>query len=61
MSEQNPLAVRIETASKIIDTSPATITYWVRTGRLPAHKVGRSYRILLADLKAFVDRKGTAQ
>jgi excisionase family DNA binding protein len=57
----NPLAVRVETAAKMLDTSPTTIAFWLRTGRLSGLKVGRSWRVRVSDLKALVDAEGEAR
>ena len=57
----HPLAVRVETAAKMLDTSPTTIALWLRTGRLSGIKVGRSWRVRVADLKALVDAEALAQ
>ena len=50
-----PLAVKIPTAAKLIETSPSTVAAWLREGRLPGIKVGRSWRVRVSDLKALVD------
>jgi excisionase family DNA binding protein len=57
----SPLAVRIETAAKMVDTSPSTIAAWLRTGRLSGIQVGRSWRVRVADLKALVDAEALAR
>jgi excisionase family DNA binding protein len=50
-----PIAVRVETAARLLDTSPATVTHWIRSGRLPAStKIGRSWRIAMSDIKALL-------
>lgn len=50
--ESSPaIAVRVETAARMLDTAPSTVSYWIRTGRLPAVKIGRSWRIQVADLR----------
>jgi excisionase family DNA binding protein len=54
-ADMMPIAVKIETAARLIDTPATTVLFWVKRGRLPARKVGRSYRVLVADLKALVE------
>lgn len=44
------IAVRVETAARMLDTAPSTVSYWIRTKRLPATKVGRSWRIRVEDI-----------
>lgn len=56
----NPLAVRIETAAKMLDTSPSTIALWLRDGRLKGTKVGRSWRVRVKDLEALLEVCGEA-
>jgi excisionase family DNA binding protein len=51
----DPLAVRIPTAAKMIDTSERTVAAWLREGRLSGVKVGRSWRVRVSDLKRIVD------
>jgi excisionase family DNA binding protein len=56
-----PLAVRVETAAKLLDTSPTTIALWLRTGRLRGLKVGRSWRVRTSDLQALLDTEVEAR
>jgi excisionase family DNA binding protein len=57
----HPLAVRVETAAKMLDTSPTTIAWWLRTGRLSGIKVGRSWRVRTSDLQALLDAEVEAR
>jgi excisionase family DNA binding protein len=57
----NPLAVKIATAAKLIDTSPSTVAAWLREGRLPGVKVGRSWRVRVSDLERLVDAEVQAR
>jgi excisionase family DNA binding protein len=57
----SPLAVRVETAAKMFDTSPTTIALWLRTGRLSGFKVGRSWRVRVSDLQALLDGEARAR
>ncbi len=38
-----------------------TVWDWIRRGKLPAMKIGKSYRIREDDLKAFEDARKTVQ
>lgn len=51
----DPIAVSVETAAKMLDAPPATVTFWIRSGRLPAAKIGRAWRIRKADLDALLN------
>jgi excisionase family DNA binding protein len=53
-----PVAVRIETAARLLDASPAMVRFWIKTGRLRATKVGRSWRVRTSDLNAMVEPVG---
>lgn len=48
---QAPVAVRVDTVARMLDTAPSTVLYWIKTGRLPATKVGRSWRIRIEDVR----------
>jgi excisionase family DNA binding protein len=50
----DPLAVKISTAARMVEVSPSTIAAWLRAGRLPGRKVGRSWRVRVSGLKALV-------
>jgi len=54
--EQVPVVVSIDTAARMLDVSYWTLLSWIRHGRLPAAKVGRSWRIRVADIDALVPR-----
>jgi excisionase family DNA binding protein len=47
--------VKITTAARMVEVSPSTIAAWLRSGRLPGRKVGRSWRVRVSDLRALVD------
>jgi excisionase family DNA binding protein len=57
----DPLAVKIPTAARMMDMSPSTVAAWLRAGRLPGRKVGRSWRVRVSDLKALVEAQAEAQ
>ena len=46
--------VQLATAARLYDTPQATLTYWIRTGLLPAYKMGRRNRLKIADLNALL-------
>ncbi len=46
------VAVRIETAAWLLDATPAQVRYWIKTGCLPAFKLGRGWRIRRTDIDA---------
>ena len=47
---------RLPTVAQVLDTPLETIKMWVRKGRLPKVKRGRSVYVTRADLIAFVER-----
>jgi excisionase family DNA binding protein len=47
-------ALTVEQASEYLQLSPYTVRLWLREGKLPGRKIGRSYRILDTDLEAFL-------
>lgn len=49
-SMAEPIGLRVETVAQLLDVSPSTVIYWIRQGRLPAFKVGRSWRVRRSDL-----------
>jgi excisionase family DNA binding protein len=53
-----PIAVRLDTAARLTDTSTDTLRDWIKKGLLPAAKVGRAYRIRVRDLEALVAPDG---
>jgi excisionase family DNA binding protein len=57
----DPLAVKIPTAARMMDMSPSTVAAWLRDGRLPGRKVGRSWRVRVSDLRALVDAEAEAR
>jgi excisionase family DNA binding protein len=57
----DPLAVRIPTAARLLDTPERTIGAWLREGRLSGVKVGRSWRVRVSDIKALLDREAVGQ
>ncbi len=54
------LAVRVETAARMLDAPAATVTFWIREGRLPAVKIGRSWRVRVADLDALLTKEAAS-
>ncbi len=49
-----PVAVRVDTAAHMLDASPSTILFWLRSGKLRGTKVGRAWLIRVADINALV-------
>ncbi|HSF33448.1 MAG TPA: helix-turn-helix domain-containing protein [Candidatus Tectomicrobia bacterium] len=43
-----------EQAAAILQLSPKTIKDWLRAGKLTGCKIGRVWRVKLADLEAFI-------
>jgi len=52
------VAVKVETAARMLDTSQYTVLHWIRTGRLPATKVGRTWRVRVDDLETVLAGRG---
>lgn len=52
----NQIAVSVRTAADLTDISETTIRAAINEQKLPAFRVGRSIRIKVADLDAWVDR-----
>ena len=48
------IAVSVKTAAALTDLSEATIREAINKQRLPAYRVGRSPRVLMADLEAWL-------
>lgn len=52
--EDERLAVTYETAGAMLDTSPETVRWWARTGRIKVVKIGRLARVPVAELRRLV-------
>lgn len=50
----------IARAASFADVAPGTLRRWIRSGRLPARRAGRVYRIERAALVAFLASAGRA-
>jgi excisionase family DNA binding protein len=59
--ETTPIAVSIDTAARLIEMSPKTVLTLINTGRLPATRIGRTWRVRIADLHALVGGKAVTQ
>jgi len=47
-------------SAEILQLNPMTILRWIKAGKLPASKIGKSYRIASAVLRKYLsDRKVT--
>lgn len=60
----NVSLVTVEQAAEHLNLHPKTVLRYIRDGRLPATRVGKSYRIVRSELDAFAgvasDESGTA-
>lgn len=58
MAESRPEEQYFTTAevAKILKLNPFTVLVYIRTGKLRASKVGKSYRITKSDIDAFIAR-----
>jgi hypothetical protein len=52
-----PPAITVERAAGLLDTSPKSLARLILSGRYPgrAFKVGRTWRLVTADLIAFIE------
>jgi excisionase family DNA binding protein len=50
-----PVAVRVDTAARMLDTAPSTVILWIKTGKLPAKKIGRVWLVRVEDIKALAE------
>ena len=48
------VAVRLSTAAQMFDIPQSTLMHLIREHKLPAYKIGRSYRLKLVDLYALL-------
>jgi excisionase family DNA binding protein len=46
--------LRLATVSRRYDIPQSTLTYWIRTKRLPAYMAGRTYRVRPEDVRALL-------
>ena len=47
-------------SAQLLQLNPMTILRWIKAGKLPASKLGRSYRIAMKDVTKYLnDRKVT--
>lgn len=51
--------VSVEQAAEHLSLHPKTVLRYIREGRLPATRVGKSYRIVRSDLDAFAGAAGS--
>jgi excisionase family DNA binding protein len=61
MAEPEPIYVRLDTAAKLLDTSPRMVEFWIKNGTLPAVKLGRQWRLRRADLENLPQKAVPAQ
>jgi len=50
-----------EEAAQLLGISKATIAKYIKTGRMPARRIGRRYMLTQEDLKAFLHGQLKAQ
>jgi len=53
--------LRVETAGRLLDASSSTVLHWIRTGKLPAVKIGRGWRIRRTDIDALQQEARASQ
>ncbi len=53
----DPELLSVEDVTRILKVSRATVQRWCRDGKLPAAKIGKSYRIRREDLDKWYERK----
>jgi excisionase family DNA binding protein len=54
-----PKLLTVQEVAKMFRMNTLTVYEYVRTGKLPAVKIGRSYRILEVDLYSFITANKT--
>ena len=53
--------ISLTEAAKRCDVARSTVWAWVKSGKLPAVRVGRNYRIKESDLQLVIVYKGAAE
>ncbi len=54
------VAVKVETAARMLDMSQYTLLYLIRAGKVPATKVGRTWRVPIAAIEAIAGGRDDA-
>lgn len=49
--------LKIREVAEICRVSAPTVITWIRAGKLPASRAGAQWRVVLADLKEFLNLK----
>ena len=49
--------MKVEEVAEFFELTPATIREWCRTGKLPAVRPGRDWKILRTDVEAYAQRE----
>lgn len=57
MSEPKPAALSVGRVAQLLSVSEWAVRRLIRSGKLPAFVVGKSYRIAVVDLQAFRQRQ----
>ncbi len=50
-----PILVTVEHVAELLDSPKTTIYSWIHSGKLPACKIGKRYRVRMVDLESFVN------
>jgi excisionase family DNA binding protein len=53
--------ITVPDLAKRLQLNPITIRRWIKSGRLPAQKLGKSYRVRVADVLKLVTPEASAQ
>jgi excisionase family DNA binding protein len=54
MAMEDEKLLKPKEAAEILNVSPVTIRYWLRTGKLPGVKVSNMWRVRKSDLKKMI-------
>jgi len=49
--------MKVEEVAEFFELTPATIREWCRTGKIPATRPGRDWKILRSDVEAYAQRE----
>ena len=57
----SPEMLTVDEIAEYLRVSRATICRWCGTGRLPAFKIGKSWRVQKKDLERYIDQQRAAE
>ena len=60
MSEEKPF-LTVKEIADMLDFAPRTIQQLIQSGALPAHRIGKEYRVARADFAIFMERTRTTE